>query len=650
MHAVSDQPGIRLAKVFSDHAVLQRDMPVPVWGWTHPGARVRIALGPHVVESRSAEDGSFLVRLPPMPAGGPYELHVRTVQPACHAQVRDVMVGEVWLCSGQSNMEWPLNAVPFDTQTLTDEDRLVRALNVPLQARIGRARDVAATWQVAQQNTAGSFSAVGFFLARRLARELGVAVGIINASWGGTRIQGWIGRSELVRHAWARAEVARYEASVAATDYWHRFDPREPDCPEALAEAVRELYQPDPGNTGVENGWADPAHDDTDWDAFAAPAGWTTQGYNTNGVFWFRREVDIPATWAGRELTLSLGAIDKQDVTYFNGCEVGRTGRDYDEQYWNVPRTYPVPGNLVKPGRAVIAVRVYSFAFDGGLIGPANDMTIRPVDAPGDARRLDGTWRVKIAHDLGRVVPGAIPFGPGNPQSPYILNDNMIQPLIPYAIRGAAWYQGESNEADGSRYAAMLRALIEDWRYAWGQGDFPFLTVQLANHHVPADYEEASLWARIREAQLASLRMPHTGLAVAVDIGDALDIHPRNKQDVGHRLAQWALARVYHRPIVPSGPIYRDLAIEGNRIRLTFDHVGGGLEAKHGALETFVIAGNDRCFVPAEARIEDSSVVVHSPSVAEPVAVRYAWADNPEAANLYNSEGLPASPFRTDSW
>jgi len=382
------------------------------------------------------------------------------------------------------------------------------------------------------------------------------------------------------------------------------------------------------------------------------PSSWRVKGHDTNGVFWFRRAVTIPAGWAGKELLIEPGAIDKQDVTYFNGEQVGATGRDFEEQHWCVQRAYTVPGRLVKAGRAVIAVRAYSFAYDGGLIGPKERMKVGPADGSFEPIRLDGAWLMKIEHDLGLTVtgPSLVPFGPGNPQSPYILNDSMIQPLLPYAIRGAAWYQGESNEADGLSYGPMLRSLMRDWRRAWGQGDFPFLTVQLANFRPPLSFDAAAKWPLTREAQMSSLGEPNTGMAVTIDIGEEADIHPKNKLDVGTRLAQWALARTYGKAMPPSGPLYRDFFVEGDRIRLRFDHVGGGLVARGGALRTFVIAGLDRKFVPAEAAIEGDTVVVQSRDVRGPAAVRYAWADNPQGCNLYNREDLPASPFRTDSW
>ncbi len=641
---------LRLAHLFTDHAVLQREAPVPVWGWTKPGLRVRVTVGPYSAETRANADGRFLARLPPMPAGGPFELEANTPDPDAYVRITDVMIGEVWVCSGQSNMEWPVRQTTFDARTITTADARIRSLNVPRRAQLGRQADVDASWQVTTPETVAAFSAVGFFFGRRLQRELDVAVGLINASWGGTRVETWISREELVQHGWTRSEVARYEASVYGADYWNRFDPFEPDDPQAAARLPQAIFPRDPGNTGYANKWAEPLYDDGAWEPMALPGMWKTHGYETNGVFWFRREIAVPADWQGKDLVLGIGAVDKQDITYFNGEMVGATGRGFEEQHWEVPRTYTVPGRLVKAGRAVIAVRVYSFVHGGGLIGPDHLMAVRPADESAEPIRLDGAWRMKIEHDFGLVQPPVLPFGPGNAQSPYILNDNMIQPLLPYAIRGAIWYQGESNAGLAREYGWMLRALIRDWRRAWGQGDFPFLTVQLANYTKPLLFQPSSTWALVREGQLHALAEPNAGLAVAIDIGEADDIHPRNKQEVGARLAQWALAQTHGKPITPSGPLYRDLVIEGAHIRLRFDHAGHGLVARHGVLKTFVVAGPDRRFVPATAEIQGETVVVWSHAVSEPMAVRYGWADNPEGCNLYNQEGLPASPFRTDAW
>ncbi|OPZ28945.1 MAG: Glycosyl hydrolases family 2, sugar binding domain [Lentisphaerae bacterium ADurb.BinA184] len=638
---------MKLAALFSDHAVLQQGLSVPVWGWTKPNMHVRVRLGEWAAESMSAMDGRFLVRLPPLKAGGPYDLKVDAVGKRTREQavVRDVWVGEVWVASGQSNMEFTVAACGEAGEKEIRKGNLpgLRMITIPRLALAGRQSDVEAAWRPATPETLGEFSAVGHYFARRLHEELGVPVGIINTSWGGTIVEAWTSREALVQNPDTCAEVHRYEATTHAPHYWRdasgdaRPDPRTRALP------------PDPGNRGFGRGWAKPDFADQSWPTMALPQTWQSAGHNYSGVFWFRLAVEVPAAWAGRDLALRIGAVDKQDTTYFNGVKVGGLGEDLQEQFWNVPRDYRVPGRQVKAGRNVIAVRAFSFIYGGGMIGPADKMSLGPADGKGRPLPLAGDWRYQEEHNLGlTVIPSIV--GPGNPNSPYMLFDNMIAPLLPYAIRGAIWYQGESNAGNAAKYCGMQTAMIRDWRRAWGQGDFPFLFVQLANFTQPQPYQPASTWAALREAQTQTLAEPATGMAVIVDIGDAADIHPKNKWDVGGRLAQWALTRTYGRPGVPSGPLYAGLTVEGDRIRLHFNHVGRGLVAKRGALKTFVIADASRAFRPATAVIDGATVVVSHPDVAAPVAVRYAWADNPEGCNLYNADGLPASPFRTDTW
>ena len=550
-----------------------------------------------------------------------------------------MLVGEVWLASGQSNMQWSLSACGEQGRAaVAAADRPgVRMFTVANRALLGRQSDVEGRWEVASPATAGAFSAVAHHFASKLHEALGVPVGILNASWGGTIVEAWTSREALVQNEDTRAWTELYEATVASPAYW------------AAGEGQPPPYPADPGNSGEAQGWAEPDAAEQSWAEIDLPRPWQAAGHAFSGVFWFRRAVHIPERWRGRDLVVGVGAVDKHDVTYFNGQRVGSTGRGLEEEHWNQPRVYRVPGHLVVPGPAVIAVRAFSFVHQGGLLGPASAMSVAPVDDANDTIALAGDWRYRIEHDLGFVEPPTQRWGPGNPNSPYMLFDNMISPLAPYALAGAVWYQGESNIGNASQYRGMLTALIRDWRRTWGQGDFAFIQVQLANHSAPDIYQHHSGWALLRDAQRRVLSEPRTGMAVAIDVGDALDIHPHNKQDVGNRLAQWALAIDYGRRGVASGPLYRAMTIEPGAIRIHFDHVGSGLTTRDGrAPSHFVVAGRDQRFRPASATIDGATVVVTSPDVPQPLAVRYAWADNPDGCNLINHEGLPASPFRTD--
>jgi sialate O-acetylesterase len=442
--------------------------------------------------------------------------------------------------------------------------------------------------------------------------------------------------------------VQRYEASLAD----------EPEArvryEQALKEWEKAAYFFDPGNSGFGQGWADAAHDAADWPEMTLPTFWEHAGLDIDGVVWFRKEVTIPADWAGKDLGLSLGAIDDTDTTYFNGVQVGETTME-TPNWWQAPRRYTVPGKLAQAGRAVIAVRVYDRWMNGGFGGTPADMTLAPSQGSAAAIALAGPWRykVEVSREQPKTTPAqpAAPMGRDNPWLPSGLYDAMLRPLVPYAIKGAIWYQGESNADRAYQYRRLFPAMIEDWRTAWGEGDFPFLFVQLANYlPVQQQASEDAAWPELREAQLMALSLPKTGMAVTTDVGEAVDIHPKNKQDVGHRLALAALGVAYGKSIVDSGPLFDHMEATGDRIALSFTHVGSGLAAAGGGdLKGFAIAGEDRRFVWADARIEGGKVIVSNKEVPKPVAVRYNWANNP-VGNLYNVEGLPASPFRTDDW
>jgi sialate O-acetylesterase len=377
---------------------------------------------------------------------------------------------------------------------------------------------------------------------------------------------------------------------------------------------------------------------------------WQQQGLNLNGVVWFRREVTIPAALRGKDLLLHFGPIDDFDTTWLNGTKVGGMGKETAQSY-ATPRRYDVPAATVQAGANTLTVRVVDNYGNGGFAGLARDMYLTAADDPAGVRvDLSGVWHYKVESVLQTKKP-EVPVGPEDPNSPAGLYHGRICPLASYALRGVIWYQGESNAGRAHEYRDLMKALIYDWRAAWRQPQLDFYQVQLANFMERSERPRDSQWAELREAQAAAAReTPGCGLAVIIDVGEANDIHPRNKQDVGKRLALQALHTTYNRDIVCAGPTFRTVAFNGNEATIAFDNIGGGLVTRDNEpLVGFAIAGADRKFVWAQARIDGDTVLVWNDAIGTPVAVRYAWGDNP-ACNLYNREGLPAMPFRTDDW
>lgn len=629
---------MKLTSLLTDHAVVQRHQAIPVWGWTNkPRTRVKASLADQVAEGISGDEGQFLVRLPAMPAGGPHRLVVETHTGAERVEVHDLLVGEVWLASGQSNMEWIMASSGYTAEIAAATPRQIRMIKVGNRADLAPQSTVAGAWQTATPETLGNFSAVGNFFAQRLQDELGVPVGIINATWGGSFIETWISRQRLLQNATTRDWVLNYEHHANSAAGWKK-------------RIWEEILPADPGNRGAEQGWHRAEFDDRAWDTMKLPGRWQERGHNYSAVMWFRLRVALPTPARGKALILHLGAVDKQDITYVNGVEVGRTGSGFDETFWAQHREYKIPAELTRGGELVIAVRAYSFRYHGGLIGPAASMRLVAADDPaGDAIPLAGDWRYQVEHNFGLIDTSFDTMGHGQPNSPYMLFDNMIKPLIPVGIAGAIWYQGESNAGKWAEYRQLLRDLIEDWRYHFGVGDFPFGIVQLTSWQSPQTFQPDSDWARLREAQQDALALPGTGLAVTLDAGDAEDIHPKDKRTVGLRLAQWALTKVYGRAGVPGGPLCRGHRFEGNRVRILFDQAGDGLALRDGdRVRTLVIAGRQGDFLPAESAIEGCSLLAWHKDIPAPTAVRYAWADNPDGANLINTAGFPAGTFRTD--
>jgi len=503
------------------------------------------------------------------------------------------------------------------------------------QAKLG---DTA--WQVCSPDTIANFSAVGYFFGRELFRRLNVPIGLINSSWGGTVAEAWTSREALLAVPELKELITSYDCDMPNLNKLKAHYAKQMGDIEARTR--------DTGNTGWAKGWADLQSPEGLWKETDLPGIWqTNEELNFSGVLWFRKELELPSAWVGQDLHLAIGACDKSDITYFNNIQVGSVTMQDRSDAWSFLREYTVPGRLVQPGRNVIAVRVHSNMFAGGMTGPAALMQLacpaRPALPP---IPLAGPWHYRVEQNYGLVE---VPSDPAGPNIPTCLFNAMIAPVIPFALRGAIWYQGESNAERAKQYRTLFPAMIRDWRGHWRQDDFQFLFVQLANYMTTRQKPAESRWAELREAQTMTLQLPHTGMAVTIDIGETQDIHPRNKQDVGLRLALSALADMYKIPgVIGSGPLFHEARREGSALRVFFTHAAGGLVCRGSELQGFAVAGADRKFVWAQARMEKDTVLVWSSSVPEPTAVRYAWADNP-VCNLYNAAGLPASPFRTDN-
>jgi sialate O-acetylesterase len=636
---------VHVPSLIGDNMVLQQGKKVRIWGTADAKEKISVSLASEKQNAVADQSGHWEVLLGPLKAGGPFVLNVSGSNTLTF---KNILVGEVWICSGQSNMEWPLINSKGGADVVAQANfPEIRLFTVQKSTSATALNDVKGKWTETIPDEVGQFSAVAYFFGRELYQKLKVPIGLIHTSWGGTPAEAWTSPDALSAVTELQPILDRYQESLKS------LPERQKEFERALADWSQKNLYSDPGNKGEALGYAEPATSTADWKKMTLPQFLETGGLVMDGAVWFRKEIDVPAPWTGKDLELNLTSIDDFDVTYFNGTRVGGIGMETPNSYM-IPRRYRVPGNLVHGSRNVVAVRVFDSAGEGGF-GGAGKMTLGPAGVRDtEVISLTGSWDYKVELGLEPKKPdwGSRPEAPGpsNQNSPGVLYNAMIAPLTPFAIRGAIWYQGESNASRAYQYRTLFPTMIRNWRTAWGEGDFPFYFVQLANWHQPAAEPGESDWAELREAQTMTLREQQTGMAVIIDIGDPNDIHPRNKLDVGRRLAAWSLAETYHEKVQPSGPLFGSYVVEGDKVRVKFKHVAGGLKTLDGGpLKGFAIAGEDHRFVWAEARIDGNEVVIWSKDVTKPVAVRYAWADNP-ICNLYNSVDLPASPFRTDDW
>ncbi len=612
--------------------VLQRNVPITIWGWADAGEKVSVTFSSKTISVKADKTGNWKVVFPSMKEGGPYTM---TIKGRNTINLDNILIGEVWICSGQSNMEWILyNAKDGIRESSEANYPEIRLFTVPRKTALQPQDDLAGgEWMECNPQNAAAFSAVGYFFGRELYTRLHVPIGLINSSWGGTLIEPWTSDDAL--------------SAVPGTNEWvsrlKNLDIKKLEAEQkARYDKIRNTIS---GNTdGLVDGkalWADVDLNDHDWIPIKVPGLWEQSILpGLDGVVWFRYEFNVPADMTQSDVKLSLGKIDDSDITWVNGIKVGEMEQKYDK-----PRIYTVYKGVLKPGRNVITVRVDDTGGGGGFWSDEGELRI---DDGKQSIALSGTWKCKISPVNFRLDEALV--GPND--YPSILYNGMIHPLLNYAARGVIWYQGESNCDRAYHYRTLFPLMINNWREKWHNPDLVFLFVQLANFKQPSTVPGNSDWAELREAQLMTLSVPKTGMAVIIDVGEANDIHPRNKQDVGYRLSLAARKIAYNEDIVFSGPIFKSYTINGNKIEIEFDHIGSGLIAKdkYGYLKGFSIAGEDQQFRWAKAYIHDNKVIVYSDEITAPVAVRYAWADNPDDANLYNKEGLPASPFRTDTW
>jgi len=620
----------RLHGLFGDNMVLQQGQPVTVCGWAGAGSTVKVELGSANGQGVAEEDGRWAVTLPAFAAGG----GALELRGTCGDEVirrHNILIGEVWVCSGQSNMEAMVGNAPDRDQVLAQADwPELRLLTIPRIPNPVPPKEISVPWRICTPQSAGDFSKVAYHFGLALLQKLRVPIGLIDAARGGTIVEAWTPREELV----ADAEMA------PLVDFYEWILPRHAKVVAAHRRSVAGWKPPgDSGNTKFAEGWADPATDVSDWPQMTLPCWWECAGLRFHGAVWFRRDIEIPPDLAARDLTLHLGACDKADTTYFNNVEVGSIPLDFPDG-WRKPRVYCVPRKLIRAGKNTIAVRVFCNMCNAGMTGPAEAMQAQIGE---HAILLAGLWRFQVELNLGQIFVPSLPWGPGQFNSPSILFNSLIDPLRVFRIRGAIWYQGESNEYAPERYARLFPAMIRGWRRAWQQGDFPFLFVQLPNFG--PEEPPTIFWTKLRQAQEAALAEPATAMVPTIDIGEAMDLHPPNKGEVGRRLALAGLAVAYHDadPLLLS-PRAEAATFGGGKVRVKIVPSDGGLFVKGDEAEGFTIAGKENVFVPAQARVEGDGLTVWSDHVPMPRAVRYAWADNPRC-NLFNAAGLPLAPF-----
>ena len=621
---------VHLPKLVSNGMVLQRDINVKIWGWADPKEKVTVKFLGATYSSLADDKGNWSVQLPHLKAGGPFSM---IIQGTNTIQLSNILIGDVWLCAGQSNMEHTMGSFNwiYPVVIANSTNPNIREFHVPetYNFMVSQKDFKSGSWEEANPKNVYNWSAVAYFFGKYLYAKYKIPIGLINSSLGGSPAEAWISADALKNPFPAYfAEAQKFKNNTLIREIEQK------DFQQSKAWYTL-LQQKDEGYKGIS--WYSPSLNTAKWDTMTIPGYWAHTALGmVNGSVWFRKTVDIPASMTGKPAKIILGRMVDADSVFINGEFVGTTGYQYPR------RRYAIPAHLLKAGTNVIVIRIISNVGEGGFV-PDKQYAIVEGDT---AVNLEGAWQ----YHLGAAMPPLM----GQTfirWKPVGLFNAMIAPLLPYRIKGAVWYQGESNTDRPVEYRKLLSTLIYDWRAKWDEGNFPFLIVQLPNFMAPKKEPSNSNWAMLRESQLKTLSVPNTALVVTIDIGEWNDIHPVDKMDVGKRLSLAAEKIAYGDHVSYSGPIYKSMKIEDDKVVLSFTDTGTGLMVKEGTEPgCFAIAGQDHRFVWAKAKIEGDKVVVWNEAIQHPIAVRYAWADDPVGAKLFNKEGLPASPFRTDDW
>lgn len=622
---------LQLPKIFGDSMILQRDAPIKIWGTANSGELVQAKFHNQQKSTKADDKGKWQIILSPEKAGGPYQLQIKA---GTTITLSNILMGDIWVCSGQSNMEFPVSSnwssvINAENEIAAADYPTIRLFTVEKNVQALPVADVkGGNWQSCNAASIPPFSAVGYFFGRALQQKLKVPIGLINSTWGGTDVETWISRKGFQSSPY-------FEKALAAAPEMNTenlFKERN-----KKNQLIEEKFKKEIGTITDLSQWKANDYNDKAWQQMKLPGLWDNQqpGNTFDGVIWFRKEIILDEEPASGTV-LYLAMIDDNDETYINGTKVGSTNG------YNVNRVYKIPDGILKKGKNTIAVRVEDTGVAGGIYGEPDQLFLL---ANGKKQSLAGNWNYKM--EAAKLSSNGI-----NPNDyPSLLYNGMIHPIEQLAVKGVIWYQGENNASRAYEYRKSFALLINNWRTVWKQPALPFYFVQLTSFNsANGNSNKGSAWAELREAQAVTAKLPNTAMAITIDIGDAKDIHPRNKQDVGKRLADLALLHTYHINMVAAGPVYKSMQVTGNKATISFTGTGKGLVVKNDILQGFEIAGADQHFYPATATVQGKNIIVSATAVTNPVAVRYAWADEVSHANLFNKEGYPAAPFRTDKW